>query len=72
MVAQSLSSQMIDGVFPRRSKPVNLKFNDPPVKVCPSCYAAIMSASHFCIYCGSIQMCAVRRDDAKRTNSNGE
>ena len=51
MARQSLTSQMIDGVF--ESKKVELKFrqNDAPIKICRNCYAVVYSGVKNCNSC---------------------
>lgn len=61
---QSLTSQMIDGVFP--PKPVSLDLRPkaaPPIKTCVRCFTVIMSAAHQCHECGEMQPCWYRRQE---------
>jgi len=52
MAKQSLTSQMIDGVFPpSKPKTLDLRKRDPPCKVCPQCFLVVHNAVRLCVEC---------------------
>lgn len=62
MSRQSLTSQMIDGVFPpKKAKPLSLWKRETPLKICPQCYATWTNAQKICYHC-SHQFYGDRKD----------
>lgn len=49
---QSLTSQMIDGVFPSKVVNLDLRKNPVPLKTCVECFMVLPVAVHQCHTCG--------------------